>query len=162
LQPSPEALREKYSRLLTLLIEETGCRVLVCGMNLKTTNENKFRTDCKFPEYGLNLPENSSIHLKGLSWALEMEILSRCDVCLCHASGFSEALYLKRPWHVYLVDPPLLYLLRLIRHRMPFFDFYKTTCLMDLLWQPHSERRILRLLRKALAGCAHNTLMKGQ
>ena len=118
----PLQLAAKYSRLFRRLIEIYGCHVLVCGMKVPRTEDNKRRIDAKFPDYGLDLPAEFCTHLKGLSWALELEILSRCTLCVVNPSGFSEALWIKRGAAVLLVDPPLHYLAKAVRHRVPFFN----------------------------------------
>ncbi len=150
LQQSAEALVQKYSRVLRRAIETLGCRVLICGMKVKTTETNRYRVDAKFPEFGLDLPAETAFHLKGLSWAIEMEIASRATVCMGHPSGFTEALYLRRGGNVMLVDPPPHYLLKLLRHRMPFFDHLTPAGFLHLWTQPHSERRIFAMLRRRL------------
>lgn len=87
---------QKYSSPLRSAIAAFDCRILVCGMKVETTTENRERIDSKCPVYGLDLPEDRSIHLRGLSWPLELEILTRCNVCVVHPSRFSEALYIRR------------------------------------------------------------------
>jgi hypothetical protein len=142
LQPSRAALVEKYSKVFRQLIEQFDCTVLVCGMNLKTTDENRTRVDAKFAEFGLDIPESNCIYLRGLSWALELEILSRCTVCMGHSSGFTEALYIKRARGVVLVDPPYHYLLKLLRHRMPLFDFWTPRNFIKVWRQPYGVDRL--------------------
>ena len=89
MQPPAETLVQKYSSLFRSAIAAFDCNVLVCGMKVETTHENRERVDAKYPVFGLDLPEDRTIHMKGLSWALELEILAGCNVCLVHptASG---------------------------------------------------------------------------
>lgn len=115
-------LVEKYSRLFGRLIDTYGCHVLVCGMKVSRTPENMHRIDAKFPKYGLDLPSEFSTYLKGLSWALELEILSGCTLCVANPSGFSEALWIKRGRGVVLLDPPPHYLAKALWHRVPLFN----------------------------------------
>jgi hypothetical protein len=122
LQVDAAQLVEKYSRLFRRLIDSHACHILICGMKVPRTPENMHRIDAKYPDYGLDLPGESATHLRGLSWALELEILSRCTVCVVNASGFSEALWIKRGAGVLLVDPPPHYLAKMLWHRMPFFN----------------------------------------
>lgn len=122
LQAEAEQLVAKYSRLFRRLIDSYGCHVLICGMKVQRTPENACRVDAKFPEYGLDLPTEYSTHLKGLSWALELEILSRCTVCVANPSGFSEALWIKRNAGVLLIDPSPHYLAKALWHRIPMFN----------------------------------------
>jgi hypothetical protein len=132
-QTDPLTLAAKYSRLFRRLIDSYGCHILICGMKVPRTAENRRRIDAKFPEYGLDLPPESSTHLKGLSWALELEILSRCAVCVANPSGFSEALWIKRGAGVLLVDPSLHYLAKALRHRMPFFNLRRPASLLSVM-----------------------------
>jgi hypothetical protein len=122
LQADAAQLVAKYSRLFHRLIDTYGCHVLICGMKTPRTPENMHRIDAKYPEYGLDLPAESSTHLRGLNWALELEILSRCTVCVTHPSGFSEALWIKRNAGVLLVDPSPHYLAKAFWHRVPLFN----------------------------------------
>lgn len=155
LQQDKDRLREKYSRILNRAIEEFDCHVLVCGMNVKTTEENRERTDCKFPDFGLDLPPSRATHLQGLNWALELETLSKTDVCIGHPSGFTEALEIKSPGKTVLVDPLPHYLLKMLRHRMPFFG-HRTPGGLAHLWRlRHSEEEILSHLRRRLGSRSH-------
>jgi hypothetical protein len=121
-QADAARLVAKYSRLFRRLVDSHGCHILVCGMKVSRTPQNMYRIDAKYPDYGLDLPGESATHLKGLSWALELEILSCCTVCVVNPSGFSEALWIKRGAGVLLVDPPPHYLAKMLRHRMPLFN----------------------------------------
>jgi hypothetical protein len=131
LQSDATQLAAKYSRLFRRLIDTYGCHVLVCGMKMPRTPENMYRIDAKYPEYGLDLPAQSSTHLKGLSWALELEILSRCTVCVANPSGFSEALWIKRSAGVLLVDPSPHYLAKALWHRIPLFNLRRPSSLVS-------------------------------
>jgi len=150
MQPPAQTLVQKYSSLFRSAIAAFDCSVLVCGMKVETTSDNRERVDAKYPVFGLDLPEDRSIHLKGLSWALELEILARCNVCLVHPSGFSEALYIRRPAGVVVVDAPLHYRLKLLKHRMPLFDNNRPGGWFHIWNSPHSERYLFRLLDKLM------------
>jgi len=132
-QTDPHELAAKYSRIFRRLIGSYGCHVLICGMKVSQTTENRRRIDAKYPEYGLDLPPESSTHLKGLSWALELEILSRCTLCVANPSGFSEALWIKRGSGVLLVDPSVHYLAKALRHRVPFFNLRRASSLFSVI-----------------------------
>lgn len=127
----PMQLAAKYSRLFHRLIDAFGCHVLICGMKVARTRENMHRIDAKYPEFGLDLPPDFSTHLKGLSWPLELEILSRCTVCVANPSGFSEALWIKRGGGVLLADPSLHYLAKALWHRVPLFNLQYPTSLLS-------------------------------
>jgi hypothetical protein len=148
--PAPVLVR-KYSAVLRSLVEGFGCRVIVGGMKIETTEENRARTDNKYPEFGLDLPEDSAVYLKGLSWPLELEIMSRCNVCLVNASGFSEALFLRDPEKTILADPPFHYKLKILGHRMPLFEQTTPRGFHHIWLKKHSERWLLSRLSRALA-----------
>jgi len=148
-QPPAKQLVAKYSRLFRRLIDEYACHVLICGMNVARTPENMYRIDAKFPEYGLDVPADSSTHLKGLSWALELEILSRCTLCVVNASGFSEALWIKRGSGVVLVDPPPHYLAKALWHRLPLFNLQRPGSLLAAIGS-RWEELALKLIRSQL------------
>ncbi len=149
LQVDADRLVDKYTRIFRRLIDRYGCHVLVCGMKVKRTAENQYRIDAKYPEYGLDLPPASSTHLMGLSWALELEILSRCTLCVVNASGFSEALWIKRNGGVYLVDPPPAYVAKALWRRIPFFGLSRPVALASAI-ASRSERVAYRIIRGAL------------
>lgn len=121
-QKSKEALIHSYSAMFRRIIAEYDCHILVCGMNIVTTDSNREVTDNKYPDFGLDLPAERVTYMKGLSWPLELEIASRATVCCGHASGFTEALWLKRGRDVVLMDAPLHYLAKIAYHRMPLFN----------------------------------------
>jgi hypothetical protein len=139
----------KYSRLFRGLIDSHGCHILICGMKVPRTPENMYRIDAKYPVYGLDLPGESATHLKGLSWALELEILSRCTVCVVNPSGFSEALWIKRGASVLLVDPPPHYLAKTVWHRMPLFNLRRPDSFLSSLISP-LERAAFAAIRAEL------------
>jgi hypothetical protein len=155
----PQELAAKYSRLFRRLIDRYGCHIFICGMKVPRTQENKKRIDAKYPEYGLDLPAESCTHLKGLSWALELEILSRCTLCVANPSGFSEALWIKRGGSVVLVDPSFHYLAKAVRHRVPFFRLHRATSLISAMtsgWESICfaaiRTELNRLLRQSARG----------
>jgi hypothetical protein len=146
LQASEDTLLRTKSELLGRLIADYGAHVFVCGMNVQTTAENRRRIDAKYTAKQLTLPPTHCTYLKGLSWGLELEILRRCTLCLVMASGFSEALWLKRRSRTVLLDPPLHYLARLTWHRMPLFSVLRPAELVFQLRQPHTAGRVIPYL----------------
>lgn len=147
LQPSEEVVLRTKSELLAELIRGYGAHVLVCGMNLTVTEENRSRVDAKFTNQRLDVASQQVHYMKGLSWGLELEILRRCSLCIVMPSGFSEALWIKRRQGVCLVDAPPHYLLKLAANRMPLFDVLRPRELMFQVRQPHSKQRVLDHLR---------------
>lgn len=139
-RPMEEVL-EVSSTALRRLIDEHGAHVLVCGMAVETTPQNVNRIDRKFTNSSLDLPEDSVTYLQGLNWGLELEILSHCSACLVMSSGFSEALWFKRRGRgIILHEPPLHYVLNLLRHRMPMFRPRSPSNLYRYLTRPSAEK----------------------
>lgn len=148
LMPSEERVRREKSRLLTLLIEDYGAHVLVCGMNVRATDENRTRIDAKYTERKLDLPDKHATYLQGLSWGLELEILRRCDLCIVMPSGFSEALWMKRSGPTVLVDSPPHYLAKLVWNRLNLFEALSPREFFFQIMQPHTSLRVLRRMRQ--------------
>jgi len=149
LQPDATRLVVKYARMFRRFIDTHNCHVLVCGMKVQRTDENMHRIDAKYPEYGLDLPTESCTHLKGLSWPLELEILSRCTVCVANPSGFSEALWIKRGAGVLLMDVPPHYLAKALWHRVPFFNLHRL-CSLASVTASRWEHRALAMINTEL------------
>lgn len=150
--PSEETLKNKYSEVLKSAIEQWNCNVLVAGMKVKTTDENKFIVDAKFPEYGLNFQHENLRYLPGEGWLAEVELITECDIVICNPSGFSEAIFLKGK-NCVVVDPPLHYVLKTVKNRFPLFnigiqDFTQIKSLFYCLFQLHSKRYLNRIISK--------------
>ena len=144
LQAPEDVILRTKSELLTRLVKEQSAVALIAGMNVRTTEENRERTDCKFTEQRLAVP--SAIYLKGASWGLELEIMRQCSLCLVMASGFSEALLMKRTGPTILLDPPPVYIAKLLWNRMPLFDCMRPRNVWFYLRQPHTANRVLKHL----------------
>lgn len=129
-QKSEQEMVAGYSRMFRKLIDETGCHVLVFGMNIVTTEQNRARTDNKYPSFGLELPPSNVTYFKGMSWPVELEIASLATVCSGHPSGFTEGLWLKRGRDTVLMDAPPHYLAKIAYHRMPLFGLDQPTNLV--------------------------------
>lgn len=121
-QKSQEELVRTYSTMFQRIASEYDCHILICGMNILTTDSNRELTDDKYPAFGLDLPVGRATYLKGLSWPLELEIASRATICCGHASGFTEGLWLKRGRDMVLMDAPPHYLAKVLYRQMPLFD----------------------------------------
>lgn len=145
--PEAAALETK-SELLAQLNRTFGAHIIVAGMNVRTTEENRDRIDAKFTEQRLSLEDHCCTYLKGLSWPLELEILSACSLCIVMPSGFSEALWARRSAPTQLVDAPLLYILKAVRNRVPFFGLDEFAEILFELRQPHTLERVARRLER--------------
>ena len=147
-RPEDDLIR-RNAELFGRLIAEYGAHVFVCGMNVVTTDANRERTDNKYTKRSLALPEDKVTYLQGLNWGLELEIIRRCTLCVVMASGFSEALWLKRRGRAtVLVDAPLHYVAKLLWNRMPLFQIGRPGELLFQLRQPHSAAGVRRHLEK--------------
>ncbi len=151
LQEPEERVLATKSELLQTLVRDHDAHVLICGMNLTVTDENRTRVDAKFTEKKLQLDPTRSTYLQGLSWGLELETLRRCSFCVVMPSGFSEALWMKGA-PVCLVDAPPHYVAKLVWNRMPLFDVLRSPReLAFQLRRPHDAARVIdRLTQRGL------------
>lgn len=148
LQPPEARVRDEMGKLLRALIDEHGFEVIISGMRLETTDENRHRIDAKYTKAALDLPTDRVTYLKGLGWGLELEIFRRCSLCLVMPSGFSEALWMKRRAPTIMIASPPHYLAKLIYNRMPLFNVQKPRELAFQLLGSHHSRSILSRLRR--------------
>jgi len=153
--PSEDALKNKYSEVLKSAINQWGCNVLVAGMKVKTTEENRFIVDAKFPEYGLNFAHDNLHYLPGKGWLAEVELISQCDIVICNPSGFSEAIFLKGKECI-VVDPPLHYVLKTVKNSFPLFNiginnFRQIKTLFYCLFQLQTQKYLNRIINKTFS-----------
>jgi len=154
--PDEETLKEKYSTVLETAIKQWDCNVLVAGMKVKTTEENRFIVDAKFPEYGLNFQHENLHYLPGKGWLAEVELIAQCDIVICNPSGFSEAIFLKGKECI-IVDPPLHYILKTIKNGFPLFDIGLKTLnqicsFFRCIFQRHTHKYIQNKINTHLKG----------
>jgi len=150
--PSEDTLKEKYSDVLESAIKKWNCHVLVAGMKVKTTEENKHIVDAKFPEYGINFKNDNLHYLPGKGWLAEVELIAKCDIVICNPSGFSEAIFLKGKECI-IVDPPLHYVLKTVKNNFPLFNigiksFNQIKSLFYCLFQLHTKKYLNRMISK--------------
>ena len=160
--PDENTLKTKYSKVLEEAINKWDCNVLVAGMKVITTEENKYVVDAKFPEYGLNFQHENLHYLPGKGWLAEVELIAQCDIVICNPSGFSEAIFLKGKECI-VVDPPLHYALKTIKNGFPLFDigFKRLSQLQTLLrsiFQKHSVEFLNKKIEKTFKNSRKTTL----
>jgi len=151
-QKSQEELVRSYSIVFQRIASEFDCHFLICGMNIVTDESNREVTDNKYPTFGLDLPSGRATYMKGLSWPLELEIASQATVCCGHASGFTEALWLKRGRDMVLMDAPPHYLAKVAYRRMPLFNLNRKSSLAGAFLNRSADayrRRIESILMRA-------------
>ena len=149
-QPSPEALVEKYSRVFRRLIDEFDCHVLITGMNPVLDETNRHGLDPKYARFGLDLPADRCTYLQARNWVADLEILSRCNSAAVMASGISEALDTHRGGGAILLDPPLHYVLMLLKYRVALFDYMTPRGFWRTWSRPHSTGRLYRWIAEDL------------
>jgi hypothetical protein len=151
-QPPPEALVEKYSRVFRRLIDEFDCHVLITGMNPVTDETNRHGLDPKYARFGLDLPAERCTYLQGMgrNWVADLDILSRCTAAAVMASGISEALDTHRGGGAILMDPPLHYVLVLLKYRVALFDYMTPRGFWRIWSRPHSAGRLYRWIAEDL------------
>lgn len=150
LQPSQDALVEKYSSVFRKLSDTFGCHFLITGMNLSDPAGKRELTDNKYLPRALDLPNDRVTYLQAVSWALDAEIMSKCNVVCGHPSGFTEVVHALRDDPFILLDPPVHYLMILLRRRMKHFDYWTPPVFAWCWSQPHSAARIYDKLAKRL------------
>jgi len=151
--PDEKTLINKYSQVLHQAIDDWNCHVIVAGMKVKTTEENKYYVDAKFPEYGLNFTHENLHYLPGKGWLAEIELISQCDIIICNPSGFSEAIFLKGK-NCIVVDPPLHYVLKTIKNGFPLFGIgHRTIGQIHLLLRCILKKQGVRYLQKKIRSC---------
>jgi hypothetical protein len=160
-QRPKEWILQTKSELFRKLIEQHNAHIIIAGMNKNKEAVGSIPESvkqmgafvqgeylAKYTESELDIPEKSTTYLKGLGYAAEMEIMSRCDLLLMMPSGFSEALWMRRTVPVILMDPPPAYMARLWYHRMPLFDNYLPSYAFFNTFVPHTAGNVLAFLRR--------------
>ena len=100
----------------------------------------------KFADFGLDIDEQHLTYLKGIGYAVEMEMMSKCNLLLTMPSGFSEPLWMRQKQPVVMLYPPLRYIAALSLRRVPFFDNNKMKTRVFNTFMIHSSRNILKHL----------------
>jgi len=116
------------------IVEEAG---LALGERKNTVTELRF-----------DLPEESVTYLPGAGYAVEMEIMSGCDLLITMPSGFSEPLWMRRKQPVIMVFPPKEYLARLWKHNMPFFSHNSWGGKWFNTFSFHSADNVIKYLKR--------------
>jgi len=157
-QRSKEWILSSKSELFTYLIHNYNAHIIVAGMGrdesvvidneVKQAGVVKGEIKSKFTNSKLDIPDGSCTYLKGLGFAAEMQIMSRCNLLLMMPSGFSEPLWMMRKMPVVLMDPPPIYMLKLLWNKMPLFDNNRFSHAIFNLMVPHTKRNVLKYLLK--------------
>jgi hypothetical protein len=134
-QRDRRTLMAEMSRLFNRIIRQYDAHIFVCGMAREESTAVSEQlaavraaagvltgeVNAKYAKESLEIPEDRCTYLRGLGYAVEMEIMAQCDLLLLMPSGFSEPLWMRRDVPVMLVAPPPNYLLKLLWNRMPLF-----------------------------------------
>jgi len=132
-QKDKEWIIKSKSELFNHLIEKHNAHIVVAGMNVahSTKEASKDKDDAgvllgeisaKFANETLDIPDEHVTYLCGDGYASEMEVIANTDIQIVMPSGFSEPLWMRNGKRTLLVDPPPVYLLKLLKYRMPLFD----------------------------------------
>ncbi len=158
-QKSEKQIIKTKSDLFNKLIEIYDAHILICGMNKQSIstltdnikNKGAFvngEHNAKYTTKSLNIPSESCTYLKGIGFAAETEILSKCDLVIGMPSGFTEVLWMKRKNPVILSDPPPHYLLKLWKNKMPLFDNNKLTYKIYNTFTKQTAKKVIRFINK--------------
>ena len=74
-QPPLEVIHRTKSELISNLVRQHGAKIIVAGMNLRVTEENR-ESEIRLPNTptaNLAVPDDACVYLKGLSWGLELD-----------------------------------------------------------------------------------------
>lgn len=154
-----KVVKKHVSNLMNYFISNYSAHIFVCGMGAS----NLHSLDCyervvreggialgehkyKFDGETLGIPDAQVTYLMGTGYAAEMEIMSQCDLLITMPSGFSEPLWMMKLQPVVMIFPPLEYLLRLWKHRMPLFGNDKLAGKIFNTFIFHSAKNVIRYL----------------
>lgn len=131
-QRTKEWILRTKGELFNYLIEKYDAHIIVGGMKRITHDsgttqmlekygfhKGSYQHKCSLDVF--NLPDENVTYLKGLGFAEEIKIFSKCSFALTMPSGFSEALWMRRENPVFVMDPPPVYLAKLMWNKMPLF-----------------------------------------
>jgi len=134
LQKPKKAILESKSKLFSSLIKKHNARIIIAGMgkdlsfdrNLESSRKDagvlEGEINSKFASEKLDINSNRVTYLKGLGYAAEMEIIARTDLQILMPSGFSEPVWFRNTKRTLIVDAPPVYLLKMLKYRMPIFN----------------------------------------
>jgi len=158
---SKEWVLKTKNELFNRLIDDYGSHIIVAGMSKDKSKivslpdeirqkaafvEGEYR--CKVAEDLLDIPAQRSTFLKGLGYAQEMEIMSKCDILLVMPSGFSEPLWMRYPKKTILVDPISLYSMKVLGNRMPLYQSKNREFILYNYFTSHTASNVIKFLKK--------------
>jgi hypothetical protein len=157
-QQSEEDILKSKSELFNALIKEFDAHIIIAGMRrntregetLEVLKKYGYETGSyrdKFTERGLDIPDDKCTYLKGLGFAAEAEIMSKCDLLIMMPSGFSEVLWMMRKNPVLLIDSPPVYLLKLLYNRMPLFNNLSLKYFIYNNLTKHTTENVLKFIK---------------
>lgn len=159
-QRSKEWILKTKSELFNELIDKHNAHIIVAGMDKGSAQTNEITNaqkvagvvsgeyNSKYTNDTLEILSDNVCYLKGLGYAAELEIMSRCNLLLLMPSGFSEPLWMKHSEKVVLIDPPPVYMAKLWRNNMPFFNNNKLYYRWFNTFTPHTKSNVLKFLYK--------------
>lgn len=158
-QKSKNWIIQSKSELFNLLIEKHNAHIVIAGMNAgeNTNSQSKDQKDAgvllgeieaKFANDTLDIPAENVTYLSGDGYGSEMEIIANTDIQIVMPSGFSEPLWMRNGMRTLLVDPPPVYLLKLLKYRMPLFDNTDVAMFYYNNLKKHTARTVYKELRR--------------
>lgn len=159
-QRPKEWILKTKTELFNKLIAEYNAHIIIAGMNKNISGSPVADSDvlkngavrtgeykAKYATEILDIPSANCTYLKGLGYAAEMEIMSRCSFLIMMPSGFSEPLWMRRDVPVVAVDPPPDYILRLTYNRVPFFNNLEPKYFIYNAFKAHTADNVMRFLK---------------
>lgn len=159
-QRSKEWILKTKSELFNELITKYNAHIIIAGMDKgeqpsgdildaqKVAGVVNGEYKSKFTNDTFDTPSDHCTYLKGLGYAAEMEIMSRCDLLLLMPSGFSEPLWMRHCNKVLVMDPPPVYMAKIWRNRMPLFNNNKLAYAWFNTFTPHTKDNVITFLER--------------
>ena len=160
-QFSQETVFSNINSLLGILVEDYNAHIFVCGMNYGALEQLGCYRDIvqeaglalgerknNFIDKRFTIPDDSVTYLLGAGYAIELELMSHCDLILTMPSGFSEPLWMMQKQPVVMLFPPLKYLLKLWRRRMNLFNHNTLHGKLFNSFTFHSPSNVIAYLKK--------------
>ena len=160
LQAPKESILRTKSELFSDLVNRHGLKIIAAGMNYQSAKNQELsqvrsrsgvldgEINSKFTADKLDVADEHVTYLKGLGYAAELEIIAKTRFQLLMPSGFSEPIWMMNRQKTLLVDPPPVYLLKLLKNRMPLFDNTRWGSWLYNSTNCHSAKRVMAELSR--------------
>lgn len=159
-QAKKERLLKTKSELMNQLVSEYGMHIVIAGMKggkaiSQDLNDIREKSGvvagevrAKFAQESLAVPSERVTFLSGLGYAAEMEIIANTKFQILMPSGFSEPIWMRNGSRCLLADTPPIYMLKILKYRMPLFDSRSLGGLLYNCRRYHSAKTVIKELKR--------------